>query len=447
MSTNKKWADMTWQEKREERFKRWLSPKNVKFVSPEAEKQYKARVTRFIKAIKMEEPDRVPCILPTGYFPAYYAGVSFRTIMYDYDAMKRAWLKFLHDFKDADTFMGPGLVVPGRILDALDIKNMKWPGHGLGEDAWYFQHIEGEFMKADEYDHLISDPSDYVLRVNLPRMVGILKSFEKLPPLRSFQGSRLALVPILADPEIRRAFQTMIDLGEEYRNWQAAVNEVNQKALAEGLPNVFGLLGGGAPFDRLADLLRGTPGISVDMFRRPEKIIEYLEATTPQTIEQLVRISANLDCPIISGPLHKGDDAFMSDKQFEKFYWPTYQKVLLAMINEGLVPIAFAEGRYNNRLKQITDMPKSGVVWYFDQTDMKEAKKILGNTSCIMGNVPTSILMTGTAQQVKERCRQLIEDCAPGGGYILSGGAQVDKCQPENLRAMMESVEEYGYYK
>jgi len=28
----------------------------------------------------------------------------------------------------------------------------------------------------------------------------------------------------------------------------------------------------------------------------------------------------------------------------------------------------------------IADMPKSGVVWYFDQTDMKEAKKILGNT-------------------------------------------------------------------
>jgi hypothetical protein len=60
MEKTKAWADMTWQEKREERFKRWLSPKNVKFVSKEAEKLYKARVTRFIKAIKMEEPDRVP---------------------------------------------------------------------------------------------------------------------------------------------------------------------------------------------------------------------------------------------------------------------------------------------------------------------------------------------------------------------------------------------------
>ena len=75
---NRKWEEMTWQERREERFKRWLNPKNVKFVSPEAEKLYKERVTRFIKAIRLEEPDRVPVILPVGFYPAYNAGISFR---------------------------------------------------------------------------------------------------------------------------------------------------------------------------------------------------------------------------------------------------------------------------------------------------------------------------------------------------------------------------------
>ncbi len=436
---------MTWQEKREERFKRWLNPKNVKFVSPEAEKQYKARVTRFIKAIKMEEPDRVPCILPSGYFPAYNAGLTFHDIMYDYDALKRAWLKFLYDFKDADTFQGPGLVVPGRILDALDIKTMKWPGHGLGEDAWYYQIVEGEYMKADEYDLLVRDPSDYAFRVNLPRTAGLLEPFAKLPPLRSFQGSRLGLVPVLADPGIRKAFQTMIDLGEEYQKWQTAVGEVSRTALEEGFPNVRGGMAG-APFDSLGDMLRGTQGISVDMFRQPEKIIAYVEAITPQIAEQAIRMADHSDCPMVGMPLHKGDDVFMSDKQFEKFYWPTYQKMLLAMINEGLVPFPFAEGKYNNRLKQIADMPKSGVVWYFDQTDMAEAKKILGNVSCIVGNVPTSVVMTGTPQEVKEYCRKLIETCAPGGGYILAGGASINKGNPENLHVMMQAVEEYGKY-
>jgi uroporphyrinogen-III decarboxylase len=146
-------------------------------------------------------------------------------------------------------------------------------------------------------------------------------------------------------------------------------------------------------------------------------------------------------------PLHKGDDTFLSDKQFETFYWPTLRKVFMAMINEGLVPMPFAEGIYNNRLKQIADTPKSGVVWYFDKTDMAEAKRILGDTCCIVGNVPTSIVKTGTPQQVKENCRRLIEDCAPGGGYVLAGGASIDVGRIENLRAMMDAAKEYGVYK
>ncbi len=58
-----------------------------------------------------------------------------------------------------------------------------------------------------------------------------------------------------------------------------------------------------------------------------------------------------------------------------------------------------------------------------------------------------SLLTTGTAGDVKEYCRKLIEDCAAGGGYILSTGASVDKAPAENIRAMMEGAKEYGVYK
>ena len=56
-------------------------------------------------------------------------------------------------------------------------------------------------------------------------------------------------------------------------------------------------------------------------------------------------------------------------------------------------------------------------------------------------------MVTGTPAQVKENCRKLIEDCAPGGGYILTGGAGIDKGDPNNMRAMMEAAREYGTYK
>src|SRR4030043_419989 len=100
MPTSKNWEEMTWKEKREERFNRWLNPPDVKFVSKEAENLYKQRVTRLFLAIKLEEPDRVPVILPTGNYPAYWGGANFRTLMYDYKKAREIWLKYMEAFGD-----------------------------------------------------------------------------------------------------------------------------------------------------------------------------------------------------------------------------------------------------------------------------------------------------------------------------------------------------------
>jgi uroporphyrinogen-III decarboxylase len=137
----------------------------------------------------------------------------------------------------------------------------------------------------------------------------------------------------------------------------------------------------------------------------------------------------------------------MSPKQFETFYWPTLRKFILALIDEGIMVSLFAEGKYTKRLDVVKELPKGWVLWQFDQTDMARAKKVLGDTACISGNVPTSLMCTGTAQDVKACCRDLIEICAPGGGYILTGGASATETNAENLHAMMEAAKEYGAYK
>jgi uroporphyrinogen-III decarboxylase len=136
----------------------------------------------------------------------------------------------------------------------------------------------------------------------------------------------------------------------------------------------------------------------------------------------------------------------MSNKQFEKFYWPSLKKLMNALIEEGITVSLFAEGKYNLRLEYIGDFPKGWVQWQFDQTDMANAKRIVGRTCCISGNVPASVMLTGTAKDVKECCRRLIETCAPGGGYILTGGATATEARPENLRTFMEAAKEYGVY-
>jgi uroporphyrinogen-III decarboxylase len=183
------------------------------------------------------------------------------------------------------------------------------------------------------------------------------------------------------------------------------------------------------------------------MYRQPDKLLEAMDKISDLTIKQAIE-SANASGAIAVGmPLHKGDDTFMSDKQFETFYWPTLKKLILAFINEGLMVMPAAEGRYNRRLEVIQDLPKGWMHWMFDQTDMARAKKIVGKVACISGNVPSSIMMTGTPQEVKAYCRKLIEVCGKGGGYILSGGSGGNETNPENLRVFMQAAKEYGIYK
>jgi uroporphyrinogen-III decarboxylase len=429
---------LTPEEKREARFQRWLSPAGVKFNDSKAEKAYKQRVARFIKAIKLEEPDRVPVILPASTFPLYYAGMTLKEAMYDNEKLCRAYRKFFKDF-EADTYASPGGVPPARTMEIIGSNFSKWPGHGLPDDASMQQFVESEYMKADEYDIFINDVSDYCLRYYLPRTLGALAPFTKFPRLSHILGMPNAFLSPAVMPEVRAAFQAIIDYGEESARWQKPIMEFDREALAAGFPSTFGGQAH-APFDILADTLRGTKGIVMDMYRQPEKIIEAMEMLTPINIEIGRRTSDASGRPMVFFALHKGDDTFMSDKQYEKFYWPAFRKVIMGLIEEGCVPMLFAEGRYNNRLDIIKDLPAGKVVWHFDQTDMTRAKKVLGGNACIAGNIPASLLCTGTPMAVKEYCRNLIDVCGKGGGFILTGGASIDKGNPDNLRAVLEAA-------
>ncbi len=441
---DKKWEELSWQEKREERFKRWLSPE-VKFSTPQAEKVYKERVTRFIKAIKLEEPDRVPVMLPVAFFPAPFAGTTLKNVMYDYDALKNSWLKFMNEFGDMDSFGSPALVFPGRPMEMIDYKLMKWPGHGLADKSPSYQFVEGEYMPPEEYDDLIRDPADYLLRYFLPRAAGAFAPLSKLGPMTVFVGIPVWYITQFGDPEIQKAYKALFAAADECSKWMAAVMEVGQAALEAGYPNIWGGMNG-APYDMIGDMLRGTAGIMMDMFKRPEKLKTAMERLVPIVVNESVMAADASGCPIIAMPLHKGTGGFMSNEQFETFYWPTFKEVLMGLINEGLVPMPFAEGDYEPRLEIIKDMPRSSMIWWFEKMDMAKAKKVLGDTACIAGNIPVTVLFTGTPQEVKESCKRLIETCAKGGGYILTGGAALDEGNPDNLRAVMEAAKEYGAY-
>jgi uroporphyrinogen-III decarboxylase len=440
----KQWSEMTWQERREERFKKWLSHPGATLPSAEVEKKYKERLTRMIKAIKMEIPDRVPMHLAANSFVAYNAGHTLKDVLYNYSLIKPSWIKFLEEFEQ-DSADAPGFF-SARVNEILDYKVTKWPGHGLPDNATLQNFVEKEYMQPDEYDLFMKDPFDFGLRKFTPRTWGAFESFANLPSLSSYSGLPDTLMMLCRDPNMKELFKKIVAASDESVKHQKVMGECAQESLKRGFPPLMGgvML---APFDTVADMLRGTSGVVKDMFRQPEKLLESLEIICGNSIKSTVGMVNMATSPIVFVPMHKGADAFMSVKQFEKFYWPTFRKLILGVVNEGCVPMMIIDGSYNEeRLKIISELPKSCVIWTMEKTDMALAKKILGNSACIAGNVTAAMLYTQTPQAIKEYARKLIEICGPGGGYILALGSGIDKCDPKNLHAVVEAGLEYGKY-
>jgi uroporphyrinogen-III decarboxylase len=444
--TDKQWADMTREEKRAQRFKWFQEPEDVNFVSAEAAKNYKIRTKRLTDVYHVREPDRVPVSLPVGATPTSMYDHDFYTCMYDYDKGVETWDKFNKEFKDADAMASPGMVLSGRAYDLLDYKLYKWPGHGLSKDSPGIQFVEGEYMKANEYDELINNPSDFWMRVYMPRTFGAFASWTGLPNFSSIiEGPATHFLPY-GRPDVQASLKTLMEVGNEMAKYSKMVGAYSRKITEAGYP-VTRLALAKAPFDTIGDTLRGTQGIVFDMYRQPDKLLEAIEVITKLTITAAVS-SANANRGLATMfPLHKGADGWMSDKQFQTFYWPSLKRVINALIDEGIMVTLFAEGSFNTRLDMVNEFPKGAVHWLFDRTDMAKAKKMLGDKCCISGNVPSSLITMGTPADVKAHCRKLIEDCGKGGGYILAGGAQVDKAKPANFRAMLEAAWEYGVYK
>lgn len=434
------------EEKLEQARAAWLAAEDIAFESEEIEERYQRRVQRFLDVVDLKEPDKVPTLLMPGTVIAAQGGITLADTFYDAEKTARASRKFMQDFQP-ELLLGGGMLPMGKVFDLLGYRLYRWPGGGLPADT-PFQFVEGEYMPAEDYDALIENPEGYVLRHYYPRIFGNLEALRRLPSLfepTEIVGIAKLLIP-LATPEFQEMLGKLSEAISDLRaNLDSAMQSATQLLSRFGTPSVASGLSF-APFDLLADSMRGTHGALMDLYRRPGKVLAACDALVGPSIR--MAITGGLPGgPLVGIPLHKGADAFMSKEQFETFYWPSFKAQLLGIIDAGMIPLPFVEGSYNNgRLDVIaaSGLPQKKTVWLFDQTDMKNAKEKLGDMACIGCNVPASLFVTGTPQQMEDYCKALIDDIAPGGGFFLAPGAVSNDARPENLHAFLEAADKFS---
>jgi len=410
------------------------------------EELYKEKEKRVNDAIQLKVPDRVPFFPVTELYAAKYTGMTLEEAFYNPDKWFAANKKTVIDL-DPDIFWPFGIANSGQAYDAVDFKQIKWPGHGVSP-IHTFQFVEGEYMKADEYDAFLNDLSDFTIRTYLPRVCGTLEPLKALPPLNMMLFGYVGLpsTAALTAPGVADAFKTLYEAGLESAKWSAAYDAFVKETEELGFP-AFAAGAAMAPFDVISDLLRGMRGTMLDMYRQPDKLFEAMDRIQKTQSQFLVSGAKATGNPRVFMPLHRGADGFLSLEQFKTFYWPTLKSLILALIDEGLVPCPFWEGCYDSRLELLAELPKGKILGSFDNTDMKKAKEILGDTMCIAGNMPVSLLQIGTPEQVRDYTKMLIDTVGKDGGFIMAPKSVMGECEPALVKVWADATREYGVYR
>ncbi len=412
------------------------------------QKLFAERLNRVETAIHLGVPDRVPIF---AFFSSYIQrayGSSYADIYYDFEKAGQAAVQFHKDHPQMDVGLAPQFT-SGKANEIAGSTMIDWPGRPGTMVDKYSSHqvIERELMAQEEYPEMLKDFSGFMLRKYVPRAYSNLSGTADLKLIPTVVLSTGMLAPYYA-PEAQDTFQKIAEIGAEDARAAAAGAKYSGILADMGFPPMITGISE-APYDILGDYFRGTMGIFEDL--SDPDMYEYLDQACDMFAEQQIQALQYfrfVDMPVkrVFFPLHKAMDGFMSEKQYERFYWKPLKKIMLALIDMGVTPYIYTEGPYNTRLDFLTDVPKGKVLYHFETVDMKQAKQKLGGIASICGNLSISQMEFGTKDQIIRETRELLETCAPGGGYLFDFNGCIENCKAENMDAMFETLEKYGSY-
>ncbi len=387
------------------------------------------RLTRYVTAMNNEMPDKIPVRPFVAEFVARYTEYSCQDITHDYRMAFEATRQCAQDF-DWDATVPNMVYVWTGLTEAVGLDYYAAPGIDIEPDVafQYREPAEDEaYMKPDEYDRLIEDPTAYLYEVWFPRVAEDIRA----PGEDNTYRNNVALVR--SAMAMQQYFNDLGGAAEQLASETATV------------PAIAGILK--APFDILADKFRGYYGLTMDMHTQPEKVLQAAEALAPHLLQVALDSADPRGQVPIGFWMHRGCVPFVTPEQFESHYWPTLKPIIQELWDAGHQTLFYAEGDWDYHLETFRELPERSIVYHVDRGDLEEANRVLGDKFCLSGGIPNYALAFRSPDEVRDICTDIIESVAADGGYIADASAimQLDTA-PENLRAMTETFREHGVY-
>lgn len=393
------------------------------------EELYRERLKRYVTACYNEQPDRIPLRIFSEEFSAKYAGYSNFEAAINHEIQFEVNRKFATDF-GCDAIQTNSIVNWAGMMKSLGWKGIKFPGIELPIDTctqWTEPMTEKEaFLKEDEFDVLINDPTAFMLNVWLPRFTSHVN-----PPGKpvTFEHNMSFINGITA-------------YNQFFNEWgNAHVRLINSGVV----PAVGSVLK--APLDILGDKLRGYMNLVTDLLVRRDKVIEACHALMPHLLHGVLKnADPDKNIPSIIW-MHRGCIPFISYEDFNEIYWPTLKPIIEELWANGHQIVLYAEGDWTAHLEAFAELPEKSIIFHVDKTDLLKAHEILGKKFCISGGIPNGLLANNNSSEVRGYCKKVIDSVARDGGYIMDASALImDDAKTENVKEMIDFTLNYGGY-
>lgn len=288
----------------------------------------------------------------------------------------------------------------------------------------FIQHPEVIGMEADDYDYLIESPYDCIVERVLPRQ------YKTLTPENHFAAAISLTKSLLAfNEDFGQTGALKARLIEKYGYY-------NGEILSGGFSE--------APFDFVADQLRGFREISMDIRRIPGKIKDACDSVYPLMFKKGIPSKPN---GTVFLPLHM--PTFMREKDFAELWWPSFKKLVDSYAAMGYHCRLLCEDDWMRYLDYLYDLP-TDTIMTFEYGDPKIIKEKLGKKHILSGGLfPIMNLKTMSKQECTDEVKRFLDILAPGGKYIFGfdkNPLMLNDINIENLKAVVETVRDYGVY-
>ncbi len=249
-------------------------------------------------------------------------------------------------------------------------------------------------MDPGEYPELIKDPVRFFSEKVMPRRFKLMA--EEYSPEKQAKFVE-AVTSFLSGMTETQPVTEMLK------------NELGVVELAKG--------GMYAPVDIILDFLRDFHGMAQDVRRCPEMVRDAGLAIMPWLLDICMMNPPDPD-KFLTVPMHL--PTFLRPKDFEKVYWPSFKIFTETLVAKGYKIFFLFEGKYEHLHEYMQELPKNKVAAMFEHDDLQLVKKNLGNTLCIVGGMPTSLLYYGSKEENIAHAKKVLDTVAVDGGFIFS---------------------------